>query len=262
MGNSTKNRLKALLSHTLFLTCAGTLVIFTGSSGKYFEKLKNSIFITAYTECRTNAELAALKNKIEASPDVAKAVILTEDEVFSALEGSLAKKDVLSSIKDIKIPILCKIYPRTLNYEKLGKISDEINALGEIKYSDTGGKAVKKLFVFASDFKKAVTLITALLLLAILSSAFAAYYSTKYLSEKFNFLSERGIRGKDILLKYAAETIIIPLISLIFSILILLAFRQSNCGNIMVFLTPAQILLIACLSALPAAARLIKRAKF
>ncbi len=260
MENSAKNKLKALLAHTLFLTCAGALFMFRASSGRYFEKLKNSIFITAYTECRGEEELAALKNKIEAVEDVGKTVILTEDEVFAALEGLLAKKDILISIENIKIPVLCKIYPDTLDYEKLRKISDKINTLKEIKYSDTGGKAVKGLFIFAGDLKKAVNFMTALLLLTVLASALAASESTEYLSERFNFLAERGIPTKDIVLKYAAETVIIPLSSLIVSILILLAFRQTNFGNSIVFLTPAQILLLTGLSGIPAAARLIKSA--
>ncbi|MBA3065026.1 hypothetical protein FP828_00870 [bacterium] len=259
MDNSAKNKLKALAAHTLFLTCAGALLMFRASSGTYFEKIRRSIFITAYTECRGEEELDALKNKIEAVEGVKKTVILTEDEVFTALEGSLTKKDILLSIGNIKIPSLCKIYPYTLNYEKLRKISDTISAFSEIKYSDTGGKAVKGLFIFAEDFQKAVIFITALLLLGVLSSALAAAKSMKYLSERFHFLSERGIAPKNIVLQYAVEMFLIPLTSLIVSILILLAFRQSNCGNIITFLTAPQIILLIGLSALPAAARAAAR---
>jgi len=246
------------LAHTLFLTCAGALFMFRSSSGRYFEKLKNSIFITAYTDCRQEAKLAVLKKKLEAVEDVKKAVILTEDEVFATLEGALAKKDILLSIKNIKIPVLCKVYPRSLDYENYRKISDEISALKEIKYSDAGGKAVKNLFIHADNFKKTVNFITALLLIAALTAAMAALMSTKYLQERFRFFSERGVPYKDILFKYAAETVIIPLSSLIVSILILLAFRQTTGGNIVVFINAPQILLLAVLSALPWAARLIK----
>ncbi len=246
------------MAHALFLTCAGALFMFCGSSGRYFEKLKNSVFITAYTECRSEADLAAVKNRIAAISGVKHIVILTENEVFAALEGALAKKDILLSIKDIEIPSILKIYPGTLNYERFGKIAEQINALAEIKSSDTGGNAVKKLFVFASDFKKAVRFITALLILSALASAAAAFVSMKYLSEKFQFLAERNVPRRDIVFKYAAEITLIPLSSLIISILILLAFYQTTGGNTMVFFTYPRTLLLLLLASLPSAVRLIK----
>ncbi|MDO9513087.1 MAG: hypothetical protein Q7J59_00560, partial [Elusimicrobiota bacterium] len=125
-------------------------------------------------------------------------------------------------------------------------------------YSDTGGNAVKKLFVFASVFNKAVCFITALLILSALASAAAAFVSMEYLSEKFRFLAERNVPRRDIVLKYAAEITLIPLSSLIISILILLAFYQTTGGNTMVFLASPQTVLLLLLSSLPSAARLIK----
>ncbi|MEA2082347.1 MAG: hypothetical protein U9O97_06370 [Elusimicrobiota bacterium] len=259
MGNSAKNKIKALIAHTLFLTCAGSLVMFRTSSGRYFERLKNSIFITAYTECHGEEDLAALQNKIETVAGVKKVVTVTEKEIFAALKGALTRKDILSAIQNVRIPVMYKIYPRTLDYKKFGKIAADINAFNKIKYSDTGGKAVKKLFLFASDFKTAVAFITVLLLLSALTAAAAAAASMKYLSEKFRFLSERNISRKDMLLNHAAETVIIPLSALIVSILIMLAVYQARRGDIIFFLTPPQVLLLAVFSAFPCAVRLTKR---
>ncbi|PIV19185.1 MAG: hypothetical protein COS41_01930 [Elusimicrobia bacterium CG03_land_8_20_14_0_80_50_18] len=260
MENSTKNKLAALASHTLFLTCIGAVMLFRSSSGNYFEKLKNSIFLTAYSDERKTEELTALKNKIEEISGVKNAAVLTENEVLEAMEGALAKKDILLSIKSVEIPSLIKIYPGSLNYENFGRIASLIENMHGIKAVDSGGNAVKKLFVFASDFQKAIRFITALLLLSAFGAALGASSSMKYLSEKFRFLSERAVPPGDILLKYASELFLIPLASLIISMLILLAFYQTNRGGIMFFLTPGEILLMLALSSLPSASRLVKSA--
>lgn len=259
MENSTKNKLAALAAHTLFLTCAGAMLIFISSAGSYLEKIKNSIFITAYSDARKAEDLNNLSKRIEAIAGVKRLRVLPENEILAAVEGTLTLKDTLIAMQGITMPSVIRVYPEDLNYENFIVISSRIEALHGIKASDSGGSAVKKLFIFASAFQKAVRLITALLLLSALGAALTAAASIKYLSERFQFLAERKLPMRNIILRCAAGIIIIPLSSLILSLLILLAFYEAGDGVIS-FLSPAQLLILLLLAALPAAARLVKSA--
>lgn len=257
MENYLKNKFKLIAAHSLFLVIAGSFIIFRTASYKYLTEIQSNIFITAYSD--SSEDLEKLYSTIKKLPGVKNVDLMTDDEVIGKVAGSLARKDILNLMPDIKVPAVYKIYLKEPEFGKMKKIAAQLTKLTGIKYVDEGGKPVKILFMFISKFKTVMHLIALLLIINIIISGFAARGTVAEISERFTFLRERCFPIKKIWLVCATEIILVPLISFILAILFLLAIWQSYGEGLIDFLARGELLILFILSFIPGLSKLLKK---
>ena len=131
--------------------------------------------------------------------------------------------------------------------ETAGKIS----LVKGVKRTDAGGRAVKKIFLFAEKVKTAGFAAEIILILSCLIAGWETVRAGKSVRDRYAFLRERGFGKKQAVIKNLTPIILTPLLSALAAVFILYVISVQAGGGLTAFLSTPQTAFVFILSFIP-----------